>query len=265
MDTVTTPLHHPLPKHYRLPLNTYPLLHNELWVKVLDYCINQDFKSLRLVGNKWFIPYDLVSSLLFRTAYVAARRGVLQTLWQLMAHPVLRHCVTDLVYDTSWYDSPDDTKEIRNARLDSRKYESEFRTRLEEMLKEAFEEQEEIQCTELASSFQVALCRFTHLRKVIVADLSRTFGVPGDTYRTDSAELYICRTDSGSMFGQIGDCCLTRDNFECGQHKSAYRRQFGGVVSLLQALSSTLPPTFEDLILGDDKHSYFVKTSTLGR
>jgi len=52
-------------------------LPNELWFQILGHLNKQDLKALRLCGKRHLTT--LSASLLFTTAHVAARRGVLDT------------------------------------------------------------------------------------------------------------------------------------------------------------------------------------------
>ena len=56
-------------------------LPNEIWLEILGYCSNKDLKTVRLTGEKHFGM--LASQQLFTTAYVAARRGVLDVFMKL--------------------------------------------------------------------------------------------------------------------------------------------------------------------------------------
>jgi hypothetical protein len=56
-------------------------LPNEIWLEILSYCSKRDLKALRLTSEKKFEM--LASKLLFTTAYVAARRGILDIFMKL--------------------------------------------------------------------------------------------------------------------------------------------------------------------------------------
>ena len=56
-------------------------LPNEIWLEILGYCSKKDLKTVRLTGEKHF--ETLASQQLFTTAYVAARRGVLDVFMKL--------------------------------------------------------------------------------------------------------------------------------------------------------------------------------------
>jgi hypothetical protein len=71
-------LRHSLPsqsKDSKSNIAALQTLPNETWLQILGYCSKRDLKVLRLTSKKDF--EILASALLFTTAYVAARRGVL--------------------------------------------------------------------------------------------------------------------------------------------------------------------------------------------
>ena len=75
---------------------------NETWTQIFTHVDHGDLKALRLVGNARLSL--LASSLLFSTAYLAARRGVLDTFVALTTHPEFRKYVKHIVYDRSYFD-----------------------------------------------------------------------------------------------------------------------------------------------------------------
>jgi hypothetical protein len=77
------------------------MIPDELWLLILDHFVGTDLKSTRLTSK---IFENLASPLLFTTAYVAARRGVLDVFKNLTTHPVLCNYVKTMVVDGSWYD-----------------------------------------------------------------------------------------------------------------------------------------------------------------
>lgn len=76
-------------------------LPNELWIQILGHLSKKDLKALRVCGDNLT---SLASSLLFSTAYVAARKGVLDTFTALTTYPIFRHHVKEVIFDSSWID-----------------------------------------------------------------------------------------------------------------------------------------------------------------
>ena len=218
-------------------------LPNELWSQILSYLSKKELKLVRLVGDRHLEV--LASSLLFVTAYVAARRGVLNIFKSIAKHPTIRHFIKELVYDASWFDPPEGTSQMRNGvyRITS------DCTDLETA--KLFREQEHIQTQEMSACLKLTLPSLTHVRRVVYADLGRTAGFPGDTPDRDGMPL-ISRVASGSMTPSCcRDCCLGPYSKHCWSHRGVFRRQYDGFTMLMRALSKSLPPNLDELSLGD--------------
>ena len=82
-----------------MDLKTIP---NEIWIEILSHVNNTDLKVVRLAGNAELA--SLASSLLFTTAFIAARKGVLDTFVALTTHQEFRKYVKHIVYDSSFLD-----------------------------------------------------------------------------------------------------------------------------------------------------------------
>ena len=138
-------------------------LPNEIWLHTFSYLGKKDLKSLRLSMEPDF--ESLASSLLFTTAYVAARKGVLNTFLNLTAHPVYRTYVKEVVFDSSWIDP------TKNPKLPDGSTEG---------AKDLFQEQEEVQLDILQARLDEAFKCLSNVKTLSYADLSRISCLPGD-------------------------------------------------------------------------------------
>ena len=123
-----------------------------------------------------------------------------------------------------------------------------------------FMDQEQIQTKELFDCFKTAFSGLSHLRRVAVADLSRTVGLLGDVVDLDGGPL-IKRLLPGTVQGETqpyntGVCCAISKDLKCSSHGSTFRRQFGGIMQLIQVLASSDLPSFDSLSLGNGTQSY---------
>ena len=223
------------------------VLPNELWLQSFAYLSKTDLKALRLSME----PHlrSLASSVLFTTAYMAARKGVLDTFTNLTTHPVFRAYVKEIVFDSSW---------IHPATV------AEYaKDKTEPALASLFQEQEGIQANELQIRLENAFQCLSGVKTVSYADLSRISWLPGD--RNDPLSDFdysdgplIRRLESHLGPSEMGVCCLmNRKNTECPGHvdKFQYRRRFGGLVLLLQVLSDYASTTLQQLSLGSRVHA----------
>ena len=223
------------------------VLPNEVWLQTLGYLSNTDLKALRLSMDPNLI--SLASSLLFTTAYIAARKGVLETFTNLTTHPVFRAYVREVIFDSSWID-PVPITEYSNEKSES-------------ALVCFFQQQEDIQGYELRIRLEKAFQCLSNVKKVSYADLSRISCLPGDcnepTWEYDYSDgPLIRRLESDHRPSKIGLCCLMNErNAGCSGHgdEFQYRRRFGGLVLLLQVLSDYASTTLEQLSLGSRVHA----------
>lgn len=226
-------------------MNVSEALPNELWLQSLGYLSKTDLKALRLSME----PHlgSLASSLLFTTAYIAARKGVLDTFTNLTTHPVFRAYVKEIVFDSSWID-PTTVAEFDND-------ENEL------ALACFFQEQEGIQANELQSRLETAFQCLSKVKTVSYADLSRLSCLPGDcndpSWDSDYSDgPLIRRLESDRGPNEIGICCLMHGtNAKCPAHGDNFRRRFGGLILLLKVLSDYAATTLEDLSLGSRVHA----------
>ena len=230
------------------------VLPNEVWLQAFSFLSKRELKVVRLLGIRHL--ETLASSQLFSTAYLAARRGVMDNFKRITTHHLLRHFIKEVIYDCSWFDPPDGTSQMRNG---SHRITIDCIDRSEAKL---FQEHERIQSRELYQALKTAFTNLTHVRRVVCADMSRTVGLPGDegedlvncNYRPELKGLFS-RVESGSRTMELGEHCLVKPNNECSRHKGVFQRQYEGIFMLLQVLSTTLPPLLDELSLGDGRYS----------
>ncbi|MCJ1454492.1 hypothetical protein MMC28_004845 [Mycoblastus sanguinarius] len=218
-------------------------LPNELWLEVLGQLSSLDLKALRLTGDRHL--QTLASSLLYTKAYVAARRGVLDTFTNLTTHPIFRNHIKEVVFDCSWID-PETVATYAERKCGP-------------PLAEIFQEQEDIQFNELKGRLEDAFRCMTGVKKVTYADLARIACLPGDSNNPS----WNCDYLDGPLFRRIfksslrrretGRCCLREEkcSCRCPQHGYRFRRQYGGFLVLMQILSKFATSTLEQLSLGN--------------
>ena len=223
------------------------ILPNELWLQAFGYLSKPDLKALRLSADP--LLASLASSLLFTTAYIAARRGVLDTFKKLTTHPVFCEHVKEIVFDSSWID-PATVAQHANGN------DGPALTRL-------FQEQEVIQADELQTDLENAFKCLSNVQKVSYADLSRISWLPGDNHDPAWDGDYsdgplLRRLESDLESDEMNLCCLTGgEHSGCSRHddKFRYRRRFGGLVLLSEVLPKYASKTLLQLSLGDRAHS----------
>ena len=231
-------------------MDTSAVLPSEIWLQTFSYLGKVDLKSLRLSMDPHF-GY-LASSLLFTSAYVAARKGVLNTFLNLTTHPIYRTYVKEVVFDSSWIDPtvisepPDDRDAERTWAL--------------------FNEQEWIRLYELQARLEEAFQCLSNVKTVSYADLSRISCLPGDN---NCDPVLGSDYADGSLIHRIEpffrpydyeiniECLTSRKDVRCSLHSNhcQYRRRFGGLSPLLQALSNSACTTLQRLSLGSRVHA----------
>ena len=227
--------------------NAITTLPNELWSEILSSLSKKELKVVRLIGDRYLEIQ--ASSHLFVTAYIAARRGVFEIFKQMTSHRTIRHFIKEVVYDCSWLDPPYDINQLRNGRYRITNDCSNL------LVAKLFQEQERIQTRELPQALKKGFAGLKQLRRVRFADLARTAGLPGDKVRFDGQPL-LNRIESGLWSAFTGQCCLRGLNErECRFHQGVFRRQYEGLLMLLRVLSDSSLPAFDDLSLGDGRHS----------
>lgn len=223
-------------------------LPNELWDDILAYVTKRDLKTLRLAG-RWHLA-DLATPKLFTTAYIAARRGVIDALAGLASHPFLRHHVKTFVFDSSYLDpeihgelSGDDWSHVIEAVHGDKK------------LALAFAQQEFIQTYELRPALDHAFGAFRNIEKIVYADMARTASLPGDILGADISLLdtnhpLLQRVLTGKFRKRVRECCLAG---LCGaKHLNFYRRQYSGFATLLQVMNRHRLDSLKDLSFGSN-------------
>ncbi|KAL9607312.1 MAG: hypothetical protein Q9167_007762 [Letrouitia subvulpina] len=219
----------------------------EIQSLIFSHLEGRDLKSARLTCHTF---QKEAAPFLFTTAYVAARRGVLNNFTALADHPVLSTYVTEVIYDSSWFE--DSNEEPPPQQLGSWPPESIHRQKYSEN----FAEQERIQKEELRPILTRAFRSLTKVQRVVYADLWRLSCLHGDRLE-----------DLGPDF-RFGGC----DFPQSPQHKSdvkleipwcaevpdgpVFRRQNVGLYVLLRALSSPkASPNLTELSIGNGTYS----------
>ena len=228
-------------------MDTSEFLPNEVWLQTFSYLDKVDLKNLRLSMEPHF--GFLASPLLFTTAYVAARKGVLNTFFNLTTHPVYRTYVKEVVFDSSWID-PTKIPSLSDSSADRA-------TAL-------FHEQEEIQLNVLQARLDEAFQCLSNVKTVSYADLSRISCLPGDNnndpvWGSDYVDGPLShRIEPDYEPYEISIECLTnRKDVKCSLHSNEcqYRRHFGGLFPLLRALSNSTGRTVQQLKMGSRVHT----------
>ena len=207
-------------------------LPNELWDDILGYMTKRDLKTLRLAG-RWHLA-DLASPKLFTTAYIAARRGVIDALAGLAGHSVLRHHVKTFVFDSSYFDPEIHGKLCGNDWSKAVEVVHE-----DKALALAFAHQEYIQTYELRPALEQAFEAFPNIEKIMYADMARTACLPGDklgsvTSLLDPNHPHLRRLLTGKFRKRVFKCCL---GGECRKkHLNFYRRQYSGLATMLEVM-----------------------------
>ena len=225
------------------------IVSNEVWILIFGLLSKRDLKSLRLCGIHEL--GSLVSSLLFTTAYLAARKAVLNTFLVLMTHPEFSNYVKEIVYDSS-YIIPYVVEGNRDNKCGS-------------SLAIAFEEQEDILDGELQKALDKASISLSNVKMVRYADMSRIAFLPGDCNNPTweqhdyEEEPLIRRIDSKcNQFYETR--CRLKPNIICQSHEESdhdhmLHMKFGGLIPLMQALSSSTATRLSYLSLGNRVHA----------
>ena len=234
-------------------MDTSCVLPNEIWDDILGYVTQHDLKTLRLAG-KWHLA-TLASSKLFTTAYIAARRGVIDALAGLANHPILRHHVKTFVFDSSYIDP-----EIHGGTSGDDLSEAFEVVHEDKLLALVFADQEYIQTCELRPAPEHAFKAFPNIGRVMYADLSRVASLPGDVLYTnrlmsDEDHPHRRRLLQGAFRREVSECCLAG---KCGKkHLNFYRRQYGGLTTLLQVIHDHELDSVIELSLGSSTAAHY--------
>ena len=239
-----------------LQMDAASALPNELWISILKLVNKKDLKVLRLTGEPHL--QTPASSLLFTTAFVAARRSVLNAFISLTTHPFLCVHVKEVVFDSSWID-PETPSVYADEKCGP-------------PLFEFYQEQETIQCHELRPRFDQAFHCLKNLKRVCYADLSRISCLPGDYANplwgyqySDSPNLR--RLESGLYSRDMGICCLEPGKLQgCSDHEEngRFRRQFGGFAILMEVLAKYATGKLKELSIGRGDFAAPDKVQALG-
>ena len=219
---------------------------NEVWIQTLKYLSKRDLKAVRLSGSRYL--GSLASSLLFTTAYIAARKAVLNTFIALTTHPEFCNYVKEIVYDSSYISS-----EV--VRWNSHQ-------KCEASLATFFQEQEDIYGIQLQNALGKAFRSLSNVTRVRYADMSRVATLPGDCdFSTGERHNY----EEEPLIYRIEFIPLTLCSFKCRVEPAAACEHFenndeigdkySGFVDLMQALSSSAAIEVSNLSLGKRNHA----------
>ena len=226
--------------------NDLTKLSAELRRQIFEHVENTDLKVIRLCGSHTLTV--TASPMLFRKAYVAARRGVLTSFSALTTHPVLRDYIQEVIFDSSYIDPATLTK-----------YEKE---KQDPCVARLFEEQETIQKNEIQYRLEEAFECMTRVRKVIYADMSRVPFLPGDSSDDIRNENYedgplLMRLESGNFSSMVDDAEILVESLSkamrCRKLSTMpddIRRRYGGFFVLMKVLSKHACASLQDLRLG---------------
>ena len=229
-----------------LPIMSTTLVPGEIWVQIFGHLSKRDLKALRLSGNHYL--GSLASSLLFKTAYIAARKGVIDTFMAVTTHPEYRKYVQEIVYDSSHF-SPDVVVKHLHERYGP-------------ALTTLFREQEHILNTELQKSLDKAFACLSNIKRVTYADMTRVACLPGDFNGSscelldDEKELLICKNEAARPTASDYPCRL-KPGIPCKGHEDNRRNHTkpGGFITLMQALASHKAHKVPHLSLGNRRHA----------
>ena len=219
---------------------------SEVWIQTFGHLGKADLKALRLSGSNYL--RSLASSLLFTTAYIAARKAVLNTFMALTTHPEFCNYVQELVFDSSYISS----KVVR--RNENQKCGSSLAT--------LFEEQQDIYGGQLQNALDKAFRSLSNVTRVRYADMSRIAILPGDCgcptlERHDyQEEPLIHRIEIGYSEAYTFSCRV-EPTIVCKHHENndKIHMKYGGFVDLMQALSSSPATEVSNLSLGKRNHA----------
>ena len=223
------------------------VLPNELWIQILSSLEKYELKALRLAGERHLCSLSV--SLLFTTAYIAARKGVLETFTTLTTHPVFREYVREVVFDSSFF-KPELLPQYAEQKCGP-------------ALTAMFGEQEHIQKNELFDRVDDAFKCLSHIRKVVYADMSRTSYLPGDlndpSWGYDFLDGPLIRRSETPKFVENIECCNYTGEYECRScpfHSNWFRRQYGSLIVLMQVLKKHSADKLVELSLGNNLLAY---------
>ena len=160
----------------------------------------------------------------------------------MTASPTIGPFIKEVVYDNSWLDRPIDPTPRNN-----RSYKG---SRVDYAIAELFREQEHIRTYELAPCLAQAFENLPNVRRVVLQDLSRTAGLPGDSPDCEGKPLSY-RVIHGDFTRHTGVCIDGRKS----QCDDSCRWQYRGILVLFTALSVSTPPRLDELCLGDGRNA----------
>ena len=142
---------------------------SEVWIQTFGHLSKQDLKAIRLSGSHYL--GSLASSLLFTTAYIAARPAVLNTFLTLTTHPEFCDYVKEIVFDSSY---------INVQALMTVLHDDDENQKCGSSLARLFKKQHNIYDKQLQNALDVAFKPLSNVTGVRYADMSRVAILPGD-------------------------------------------------------------------------------------
>ena len=220
---------------------------SEVWIQTFgSYLSKRDLKPFRLSGSHYL--WSLYSTLLFPTAYVAAREAVLNNFMALTTHPELCNYVKEIVYDSS-YISPGVVRLNRDQKCGS-------------SLATLLDDQEDIHGRRLQNALEKAFRSLSNVTRVRYADMSRVAILPGDC---DCSTWDHHNYEEEPLIYRIESAPLQKYSFECRVEPAAPCRhlenndeihdKYSGFADLMQALSSSAAIEVLNLSLGKRNHA----------
>ena len=211
---------------------------NEIWTRVYGLLDKKDLKAVRLVGGPLGSP--VASSLLFTTAYIAARKGVLNTFVALITHPEICNYVKRIVYDSSYIDE--------NLLIVADE------TNCESTLVRMIHEQEHIRLHDLQPCLEQALHSLSNLKSIYYADMSRVSCLPGDvadaSWNFDYSEGPLILRGRSTLKRYVVSFQVQKDGYP---DQRQIHGQYGGLAILLDVLSRFPDSYVEEVVVGENK------------
>ena len=223
---------------------------SEIWIQTFEYLSKRDLKAVRLSGSHYL--GSLASSLLFTTAYIAARPAVLNTFLALTTHPEFCKYVKQIVFDSSYISAQALMTVLHD---ENQKCGSSLAT--------LFKKQHNIYDKQLQNALEKAFKSLSNVTGVRYADMSRVAMLPGDCdcsiwERHDyQEEPLIHRIDSAAPETPRWFDCRVKPTLACRHYENndESHMKYGGFVELMQALSDSAAIEVSNLSLGERNHA----------
>ncbi|KAI4158953.1 MAG: hypothetical protein LQ342_006986 [Letrouitia transgressa] len=225
-------------------------LPTEIQGLIFSHLEGGDLKSARLTCKTF---QREAAPFLFTTAYIAARKGVLNNFTALADHPVLSTYVTEVIYDSSWFENWDEGPPPQSEQSERSKLLEKTAEHRQKYI-ENLAEQEHIQEEELRPILARAFKSLIKVQRVVYADLWRLPCLHGDRLEELGPDFRLGRYDSPlspqhKVKLKIPWCAEVPDD-------PVFRRQNMGLYVLLRALSSPEARSkLTELSIGNETYS----------